>query len=415
MGGSQGREGREVCGLPGLHSLFGASSDTNGVHASPVRVVVTGASGLLGRQIMKELDKGAWLVRGLYSTRGNPDLVHCDLLQAEKIEELFKDFAPHVVIHSAAERRPDVVFKKPEMARILNIDVTKNLAEACRRHCAWMIFLSTDYIFDGLEPPYKTDAEPHPLSLYGEQKLAGERICAEKSSSSTVLRIPLLYGPMEYLKESGVTSMYEEMRKGMTKADHLQKRYPTYTCDVAKIIQKMLDVHFNGVQDVYGIFHWQASECFTKYEMVQVIASIMEDVELEATYIEACKAAPVFPVPPDSRLDCSRLEQELGIDASEYRTPFREALGGCLRNFEDKTSPPLPVSPPRCLRASIGKDERERILASLGASEELALTVHRTLPQGEMDAEDFKKVLGAPMHTGYASTRKARYGSTMLM
>merc|ERR1719446_1933497 len=105
---------------------------------------------------------------------------------------------------------------------------------------------------------------------------------------------------MEYLKESGVTSMYEELKKGMKKADHVQKRYPTYTVDVARILKMMLNVHFGGRRTLSGIYHWQSDECFTKYDMVQVIASIME---LDATDIEACNSKPTFPVPPDSRLD----------------------------------------------------------------------------------------------------------------
>jgi len=390
-----GRQGREICSS--LPVIFGAASDKNDEHAPRVRVLVTGASGLLGRQIMNEVDNGVWLVRGLYATRASGNLVHCDLLDEGQIEDQFSEFAPDVVIHSAAERRPDVVFKQPEMARTLNIEVTCNIAEACRRHNAWLIFLSTDYVFDGLEPPYKTDAEPHPLSLYGEQKLAGEKICAEKSTSSTVLRVPLLYGPMEYYKESGVTSMYEELRKGMTKANHVQKRYPTYTCDVAKILRKIIEVHLSGKQSLSGIFHWQTNECFTKYDMVQVIGSIM-DMETEATNIEACKSTPRFPVPPDSRLDCSRLEQELGINPSEYRTPFREALGGCLRQFPPGQAPDSPLLRPKPRRCSLSKQEREALLASLGASAELSASVSRTVDsQGEIDAEDFKQLLGTPM------------------
>lgn len=390
MGGSHGRD---VCS-----SIFGVSSENGqGGHAGPVRVLVTGASGLLGRQIMKELANGPWEVRGLFASRAREGLVCCNLLHDGQIEAQFKEFQPDVVIHSAAERRPDVVFKKPEVAQKMNIEVTSNIAEACRRHNAWLIFLSTDYVFDGLEPPYKTDAEPHPLSLYGEQKLLGEAICREKSPLSAVLRVPLLYGPMEHLKESGVTSMYEELLKGLAKADHLQRRYPTYTCDVARILGKMLDVQFGGTQKLSGIYHWQTNEAFTKYDMVQVIASIMD---IDTTDIEASTAPSRFPSPPDSRLDCSRIEEELGIVAAEYRTPFREALGWCLTSFEnakgdDKPQPPPPT--PSAAKRSIGKKERESLLDALGASEELSHSAAlATNAKGEIDAKDFQHILGTP-------------------
>lgn len=228
-----------------------------------------------------------------------------------------------------------------------------------------IIFLSTDYIFDGEEPPYATDAAPHPLSTYGEQKVAGEQICLEKCQSSIVLRVPLLFGPMEYAKESGVTALYEELRKGMKKADNLQKRYPTYTCDVARILQRMLEVHFGGRLLLSGAYHWQSDESWTKYEMVREIADI---VKIDASAIDASTTAPKFPVPPDSRLDCSRLEKDLGIVAQEFRTPFREALRSCLVDFLANGDSPTHHHEYKVEhRASIGTEEARQVFEKMGA------------------------------------------------
>jgi len=339
---------------------------------------------------MKELQGGNWDVRGLYSSRASEHLVKCDLMQLEQIEQQFTEFAPDAVIHAAAERRPDVVFKQPNVARSLNIDVTLNLANACHNHKTWMIFMSTDYIFDGEKPPYAVDAIPNPLSTYGEQKVAGEGICSEKCPNSAVLRVPLLYGPIEYLKESGVTAMYMELEKGIQKADHVQKRYPTYTPDVARIIKKMLEVHFAG-KPLGGIFHWQGNECLTKYDMVQTIASIME---VDASKIEASKAKSKFPVPPDSRLDCSKLEKMLDIAAADFRTPFRESLEYCLKTFMH-----LDVSPPspKLLHRKISKAHAQQLLQDMGAHHRLSATLDKMDKDGDISHSDLEALLHSQM------------------
>jgi dTDP-4-dehydrorhamnose reductase len=358
---------------------------------------------------MEELggDSERFRVRGLCLSRVGSDLVVCDLLEDSQLEDQFKDFRPDVVIHTAAERRPDVVFKRPEIARNLNINVTESIATACHKHGAWMIFISTDYIFDGKNPPYAHDAEPHPLSTYGEQKAEGEQICKSRCPASAVLRVPLLYGPMEYPKESGVTAMYEELLKGIQKADHLQKRYPTYTRDVARILRRMLEVHFSGGQGLIGIYHWQTDECFTKYDMVQTIAAI---IERDGSGIEASTAKPKFPVPPDAKLDCGRLVTELGIDAAHYRTDFKQAVADCLNTYLGRESPQTPESSQtpsspqsssspirgsqKTRRRSITVSEARKKLDELGASKRMEKRlITMTDHAGEIEIESFKHFL----------------------
>jgi len=176
--------------------------------------------------------------------------------------------------------------------------------------------------------------------------------------------------------------MYQELRNGIRTADHLQKRYPTYTCDVARILFKMLESHYGGERKLSGIYHWQADECLTKYDMMKAIASIMQ---IDASQIEASKVQPRFPVPPDARLDCSRFEQETGIDPAEYRTPFKEAVGHCLAIYleneaEGPDSPKTEVSGisfaksdsdiPGQRASIIPKGEDARVLLAMGASDQ---------------------------------------------
>jgi S-adenosylmethionine synthetase len=288
------------------------------------RVLVTGASGLLGRQVYAQLEQGGWTVCGLCSSRLRDKLVRCDLTKEAEIEKVFAEFKPDVVIHLAAERRPDVCHKRPEESEMLNVDVTRLIAKACKMYNAWLVFLSTDYVFDGTSPPYTVEASPKALSEYGQQKLDGEKAAAEVVNTAAILRIPLIYGPFEYCKESGVTALYPDLLNGTISKpiDHTQKRYPTYTVDVARLLVKMVEVQSSG-KNLHGIFHWQANECFTKFDMVHLLADIHR---LDASEVRANTSMPKIPVPMDTNLDSSRLIRELDIDPALFRTPMREAL-----------------------------------------------------------------------------------------
>merc|ERR1719336_2110856 len=139
---------------------------------SRVRVLVTGATGLLGRRVLEELelDEASYALRGLCFSRRRGNVVPCDLGAEGEIAAQVEDFMPNIAIHLAAERRPDMVEARPEQARRLNLTATLALAKACHRHGVWLVYVSTDYVFDGTRPPYAVESAPNPLNEYGRQK-----------------------------------------------------------------------------------------------------------------------------------------------------------------------------------------------------------------------------------------------------
>eukprot|EP00435_Cladocopium_sp_Y103_P051633 s1074_g16.t1 len=291
------------------------------------RVLVTGATGLLGRQMMQTLSSTSWEVRGLCKSRAQPPtIVTCDLTQEEAFWQLMQQFRPQVVLHLAAEWRPEALRQSPEQARQLNVDAAGTVAAACEKFKAWLVHLSADCVFDGTKPPYSVESRPNPLSEYGWQKLHSEQLVRAACPTAAVLRVPLLYGPVESPLDSAITSLYTDLRNGIREVDAWQCCYPTWAGDVANVLKGMVELHLSG-ERLQGIYHWQGNEQFTWHEMMLLVA---ETTGLDASGISAVTSPPATSLPRDARLECSRLNGLLG---DVQHTSLREGLTQCLAPF----------------------------------------------------------------------------------
>ena len=117
-----------------------------------------------------------------------------DITEQAQVHATISRVAPDYVIHTAAFTDVDTCEIEPQRAWDVNALGTKNVAEACEEHGAKLIYISTDYVFDGEDGPYSEEAPTHPINVYGESKLAGEGF-ALNSSVNAVARVCVLYGP----------------------------------------------------------------------------------------------------------------------------------------------------------------------------------------------------------------------------
>ncbi|KAF1587798.1 Methionine adenosyltransferase 2 subunit beta, partial [Eudyptes moseleyi] len=243
--------------------------------------------------------------------------------------KLVFNFQPHVIVHCAAERRPDVVESQPDAASQLNVAASGNLAKEAAGVGAFLIYISTDYVFDGTSPPYKETDVPNPLNLYGKTKLEGEKAVLENNEDAAVLRIPVLYGEVERLEESAVTVMFDKVQFSNKSAnmDHWQQRFPTNVKDVATVCRQLAEKRMLD-PSVKGTFHWSGNEQMTKYEMACAIADAFN---LPSSHLRPITDCPVVGAlrPRNAQLDCSKLEM-LGIG---QRTPFRAGIKESLWPF----------------------------------------------------------------------------------
>ncbi|KAI0399309.1 NAD(P)-binding protein [Xylaria palmicola] len=294
--------------------------------------LVTGATGLLGRQVVSAFERAGWNVKGTgYSRADGSTVLKVDLAQPAEVEAALDQVKPNVVVHCAANRFPDKCDKDPEGTRALNVAATESLASLCAARDILLIYISTDYVFPGKpgDAPYEANATPRPTNLYGQTKLDGERAMLDvfkrenKNGLGVVLRVPVLYGDAEVPAESAINILMDTVWKAQEpdatmKMDHWALRYPTNTEDVGRVCRDVA-AKYLSTQDRAGlprILQFSSEDKLTKYEICQTFSEIMG---LPITAIEPNTEGndPNAAVqrPYDCHLSTAALKQ-IGIDVS---------------------------------------------------------------------------------------------------
>ncbi|KAJ9112099.1 hypothetical protein QFC22_006399 [Naganishia vaughanmartiniae] len=283
-----------------------------------MKVIITGASGVLGRATTRYFHSQGDTVVPLSFSRSGPShsstslppYQQLDLLDFTATRDFFhsQNNTGHVdaIVHCAAERRPDVAEQDPERAERLNKDVVKVVADLAEELGCLMIYVSTDYVFDGKNPPYKPTDKPNPLNLYGKLKEAGEQaVLASRASSkhvgqvgkgSIVLRVPLLYGEVEFNAETAVNIFVDviEDQSGKTYKNHPSPLPP--------------------------ICHFSSQKGYTKYEMTSLIASFLNlpiDHVIPDTTDPSTLPNQTVQRPGNTQLSVKELEQDVGVSLRE--------------------------------------------------------------------------------------------------
>lgn len=309
-----------------------------------VRVLLTGASGLSGRSILRRLasldDNNE--VLGLAYSRATGSLRKCDLHNGDEFASIVESFKPEVIIHCAAERRPDVSENDHEATLKLNVEVTTRIAKMAEEKGIFLLHLSTDYVFDGTSPPYKPNDATNPLQFYGKSKRLSEEAVLNNNKRATVLRVPILYSNdsenISNLDESSVTTLVKLIDGQQRKVEHWASRYPLLVDDLSKIIRLIVVKEREAPGSFAGIWHLRGREVLTKYEMVKIMFEVINRARqqdgnsnlLDFDGLITPDAAPPSgaPRPKDTRLDDSQLLTRLNIseDDQQIFTPFHQAI-----------------------------------------------------------------------------------------
>jgi len=161
----------------------------------------------------------------------------------------------------------------------LNVDVPECLAQLSKQHSFTLIYISTDYVFDGTSPPYTPSAATRPLQHYGQTKRDGEvAVLSVDGAKAVVLRVPVLYGPAPKNTDSAINILLNVVQDQSGKQynmDHYATRYPTNVVDIAGFLVRLADLSYRKKGSLPPIIHYSAAEPFTKYEMCLIFSHIL--------------------------------------------------------------------------------------------------------------------------------------------
>jgi len=233
-----------------------------------LRILVTGARGMLGTDLVEQLS-GKHQVIGV-------DVEDFDITDVRQVEENVLDFNPELVIHSAAYTNVDGCETNVEQAYRVNAVGSQNMALACQKIDIPMLYIGTDFIFDGSKTtPYLEWDHPNPLSVYGSSKYAGEYFVSHLLQKYYIVRIAWLYGEHGNNFVKTILRLAAERDKLQVVDDQVGS--PTYTRDVALGISKLVR------SDNYGVYHMVNKGSVSWYGFAKKILELsgVQGVEVE--------------------------------------------------------------------------------------------------------------------------------------
>ena len=240
-----------------------------------IRILITGANGLLGQKIVSQLQrKRAEFLATSQGSNRNPNCPDAnfqslDITDKEQIARCIAAFQPTCIINTAAMTNVDECEDKAEACHRINVEGVANLLELAEAGSIHLIHLSTDFVFDGLNGPYKETDTRNPLSVYAKSKADSERLLEESAYTNwSVLRTIIVFGQGNNLSRSNIVLWAKDaLEKGQElKIVNDQFRAPTWADDLAwACIQA-------AVIKATGIYHISGPETFSIFEMVLRIA-----------------------------------------------------------------------------------------------------------------------------------------------
>lgn len=277
------------------------------------KTLILGASGLLGRETVPAFSSLGDVVA--VSRQGGRGTLGVDIRDREKLSALVRETRPDVVLLLAAYREPDFCEEHPGEARRLNVEPARVLRD-CLPAETRLLFVSTDYVFDGEHPPYREDSPRAPVNVYGQTKVEAEDLLFDRPHT-IILRVPLLIGGGPRLADCGfIRNILEDLESSSPRRlDDVLVRVPAWTRDVAKAMRLLVE------RDAEGTFHFSGPRGQTRYawtvEIGRLLGKPVAHLEPSPTVIPRRARRP-----RDSSLDDRKIR---ALGATE-RTDFADAI-----------------------------------------------------------------------------------------
>lgn len=260
-----------------------------------MRVLVTGAGGQLGSDMMIALQKQQLEAFG----RTRAEL---DITDVTAVEQCFQKIRPDAVIHCAAYTAVDLAEEQAAECNRINVDGTKHIVMACKKYHCKLMFLSTDYVFDGSgEQPWRVEDSCNPLSVYGRSKQLGEQLVAENLSDCFIIRTAWAFG--QHGKNFVKTMLRLAQTMPVIQVVNDQIGSPTYTADLAELLAAMIQT------EKYGIYHITNDGYCSWYEFACEIFQ-QAGIFVEVVPVTSEQYPSKVRRPKNSRLSLDKLEKQ---------------------------------------------------------------------------------------------------------
>lgn len=294
-----------------------------------MKILITGANGFVGYYLVEKLlnNKFSIIATGKGACRLpflNNDLFTYTTLDFTSIVEThnaISKYQPDIVIHAGAMGKPDECEEKKEEAYLVNVVGTKNILDAARTIKAFVIFISTDFVFPGTKHKYTEDDERSPVNYYGETKMLAEDLVSDYEFDAAIVRTILVYGKPLSGRGNILTVAREKLENGeVYNVFNDQIRTPTYVEDlvsgIASIIQKRKT----------GIYHIGGVDILSPYQMACKVA---EYLKLNASFLkpvsrDTFSQSALRPLCTD--FDISKAQKELGFVPTSFEEGLRKTF-----------------------------------------------------------------------------------------
>lgn len=294
-----------------------------------MRVLVTGANGLVGSRTAALLAQHGHEVtatsRGARRCEGDFSYASCDLTRPDELSQLFSQARPERVLHCGSMADVDACEKAAPEAFAVNVSATAQLAELSRAAGAHLVYVSTDYVFDGEAGPYAEDAVPNPRGVYALTKHMGEQAVRALAGSWSVARTAVVYGWPPAGRPNFGAALVLALRSGQpVRVFEDQLVTPTLAANLAQMLAEL------ATRGLPGIWHLAGGEAVTRVEFGERLARVFG---FGRSLLEPVKMADVSlpgPRPQRAGLKVEKASatlkaQPLGLDASLrlFRDEFR--------------------------------------------------------------------------------------------
>lgn len=260
-----------------------------------MRVLVTGVKGQLGYDVVNELEKRGHIAVGV-------DVEEMDITDANAVNNVIKESNVGAVVHCAAYTAVDAAEDNKELCMKINVEGTENIAKVCKELDIKMIYISTDYVFDGMgERAWEPDDEvTTPLNVYGLSKYEGELAVKKHLDKFFIVRIAWVFGVNGKNFIKTMLRLGEE--RGAVSVVNDQFGSPTYTYDLARLLVDMLET------DKYGIYHATNEGICTWYEFACEIFKVAK-LDVKVTPVDSNEFPSKAKRPTNSRMSKDKLTE----------------------------------------------------------------------------------------------------------